>query len=64
MRSSGYNVNHPIEVVEHNGQRYIIDGHHRAAAARQTHTPVTIRLIKNIDSHTSTFNSTKEVIDA
>ena len=64
MRNNGYDVNEPIDVVEHNEQRYIIDGHHRASAARQTHTPVTIKLIKNIENHKSTHNTVQDVIDS
>ncbi|WP_416364936.1 RHS repeat-associated core domain-containing protein [Pseudomonas sp. NFX183] len=64
MRSNGYDINQPIEVLEHNERRYIIDGHHRAAAARRTHTMVTIKLIENIESHESVFKNTKEVVDA
>ncbi|MCF5055317.1 type IV secretion protein Rhs, partial [Pseudomonas syringae] len=64
MRSSGYDINEPIEVVEYEQRRYIIDGHHRAAAARQTHTPVTIELIRDIKSHKAAFNSIKDVVDA
>ncbi|MFT0477077.1 RHS repeat-associated core domain-containing protein, partial [Pseudomonas antarctica] len=64
MRNTGYDKNTPIDVVEYNEQRYIVDGHHRASAARQTHTPVTIKLIQNIGTHESSFSSTKDVIDA
>ncbi|MCF5136490.1 RHS repeat-associated core domain-containing protein, partial [Pseudomonas lactis] len=64
MRNDGYDKNTPIDVFEYNEQRYIVDGHHRAAAARQTKTPVTIKLIQNIGDHNSSFNSTQDVIDA
>ncbi|MFK9007799.1 RHS repeat-associated core domain-containing protein, partial [Pseudomonas pergaminensis] len=64
MRSDGYKINEPIEIVEHNERRYIVDGHHRASAARQTHTPVTLKLITDIYSHETTFNSIEEVIEA
>ncbi|WP_188322576.1 RHS repeat-associated core domain-containing protein [Pseudomonas azotoformans] len=64
MRSDGYKINEPIEIVEHNERRYILDGHHRASAARQTHTPVTLKLITDIYSHKTTFNSIEEVIEA
>ncbi len=64
MQNSGYDVNTPIDVVEHNEQRYIIDGHHRASAARRTHTPVTIQLIKNLAPYKSSFSSIQDVIEA
>ncbi|WP_077430624.1 RHS repeat-associated core domain-containing protein [Pseudomonas sp. C9] len=61
MQKKGYDDDWPIDVVEHNGNRYIVDGHHRASAARQTHTKVSIVLIKDIVSHHSIFNSIDEV---
>ncbi|UII73789.1 DUF6531 domain-containing protein [Pseudomonas sp. HN11] len=64
MRDSGYDRNEPIDVVEHNERRYIVDGHHRASAARRTRTPVTIRLFKDIDSHKGAFSNLQDVIDA
>lgn len=33
MRSRGYDPAWPIEVVEHNDQWYVLEGHHRLAAA-------------------------------
>lgn len=41
-----------------------IDGHHLASAARQTNTPVTIRLIENLNNHHSSFSSKDEVLKA
>ncbi|MCS3417545.1 RHS repeat-associated protein [Pseudomonas sp. BIGb0450] len=64
MRSKGYDTNEPIDVVEVNGQRYIIDGHHRASAARRANTPVTIKLIENLNSHKGTLKSKDDVINA
>jgi ParB-like chromosome segregation protein Spo0J len=34
MRAGGWN-GPPIKVFEHNGVKYVLDGHHRLAAARQ-----------------------------
>src|SRR5205085_27684 len=34
MRKNGWTFE-PVLVVEHNGQRYVIDGHHRLEAARR-----------------------------
>ncbi|NAT38543.1 hypothetical protein CU661_15260 [Pseudomonas syringae pv. actinidifoliorum] len=48
MRTNGFKKDVPIDVVEHAGSYYIIDGHHRASAARTTHTPVSIRLITDL----------------
>ncbi|MBL7230236.1 MAG: RHS domain-containing protein, partial [Pseudomonas sp.] len=64
MRSNGYNKNTPIDVIEYNEQRYIIDGHHRASAARRTHTLVTIRLIDNIENHHASFSSINDVVNS
>ncbi|MHC8319416.1 RHS repeat-associated core domain-containing protein [Pseudomonas sp. GB2N2] len=61
MQKNGYDQSWPIDVVEDNGNHYIVDGHHRASAARQTHTKVSIVLITNIESHHSIFNSIDEV---
>jgi hypothetical protein len=64
MRKSAYDDRFPIEVAEHNGDLYILDGHHRAAAARQTGTKVTLMLIKDIAGHKTTSNSIDDVIDS
>ena len=61
MRESGYR-GPPIDVVESNGKYYIIDGHHRAAAARRTGTPVDIRVVDDITNHPSGFRSIEEVV--
>ncbi|WP_434590573.1 RHS domain-containing protein [Pseudomonas sp. R4-83] len=62
--SNGYDPVDPIDVVEHNGSLYILDGHHRAAAARQTSTNVTIRLITDLTKYDRTLNSIEEVIES
>jgi hypothetical protein len=64
MRNSGYDNKFPIDVLEHNGNIYVLDGHHRASAARQTGTKVTLRFIKDIARHKGTLNSIDEVIDS
>ncbi|MED7670821.1 ParB N-terminal domain-containing protein [Pseudomonas moraviensis subsp. stanleyae] len=64
MRSNGFNSDHPIDVAEHNGTLYILDGHHRASAARQTSTEVTIQLITNIRDHHGTLNTIEEVLES
>ena len=44
MRSQGY-VGDAIKVVESDGRMIIVDGHHRAAAAIRTRTPVDVEVI-------------------
>lgn len=60
-QNSGYYQCRPIDVVEDNGNHYIVDGHHRASVARQAHTKVSIVLKKNIESRHSIFNNVDEV---
>jgi RHS repeat-associated protein len=64
MQKNGYDDDWPIDVVEHNGSRYIVDGHHRASAARRTHTKVTIVLIKDLAGHHGAFNALDEVMES
>ncbi|EJN20393.1 RHS repeat-associated core domain protein-containing protein, partial [Pseudomonas sp. GM79] len=64
MQKNGYDDDWPIDVVEHNGSRYIVDGHHRASAARRTHTKVTIVLIKDLVGHHGAFNALDEVMES
>ncbi|WP_155956592.1 ParB N-terminal domain-containing protein [Rhizobium sp. CF080] len=44
MRENGYKGK-PIDVIEYNGRTIIVDGHHRAAAANRTGTPVDVRTV-------------------
>ena len=44
MRSQGY-VGDAIQVIEHKGKTIIVDGHHRAAAAIRTRTPVDVEVV-------------------
>ena len=44
MRSQGY-VGDAIKVVESDGRMIIVDGHHRAAAAIRTQTPVNVQVL-------------------
>jgi hypothetical protein len=64
MRNIGFNREYPIDVAEHHGSLYILDGHHRASAARQTSTEVTIQLITNIKDHHGTLNTIQEVLES
>lgn len=63
MKANGYKLP-PIDVVENEGILYILDGHHRATAARQTGTDVLVRIISDVESHSSSFKSLEEVIEA
>jgi RHS repeat-associated protein len=65
MRTNGFNKSQPIDVVEHDGSYYIIDGHHRAAAARRTHTPVSIRLITDLKEYgNKNYATTEDVLES
>lgn len=44
MRKDRYAFD-PIDVIEHDGGMIIVDGHHRAAAAMRTNTPVNVRVV-------------------
>ncbi|WP_281878279.1 RHS repeat-associated core domain-containing protein, partial [Pseudomonas atacamensis] len=61
---NGYDSVEPIDVIEHDGNLYILDGHHRAAAARQTSTNVTIRLITDLIKYDRTLNSIEDVLES
>jgi ParB-like chromosome segregation protein Spo0J len=61
---NGYDPTDPIEVVEHDGNLYILDGHHRAAAARQTSTNVTIKLISDLKTYNGALRSIEDVLDS
>ncbi|WP_158248892.1 RHS repeat-associated core domain-containing protein, partial [Pseudomonas sp. FW305-3-2-15-E-TSA4] len=63
MGDIGFNREFPIDVAEHHGNLYILDGHHRASAARQTSTEVTIQLITNIEDHHGNLNTIEEVLE-
>ena len=54
----------PIDVVQdENGQMYIVDGHHRAAAARVTGTKVEVNIVHDIENHPSSYESIEEIIN-
>ncbi len=48
MRENGW-VGDPIEVFQANGQNYIVNGHHRVAAARQAGIDVQYRVISQTE---------------
>ena len=61
MRNEGF-VGDGIDVVDNKGQLIIIDGHHRAAAARRTNTRVNVNVVTDIKNHPSNFNDINDVI--
>jgi hypothetical protein len=62
MRNNGYS-GPPIDVVkDEHGTMYIIDGHHRAAAARMTGTQVKVNVVTDISNHPSSYTTVDEVI--
>ena len=63
MRDNGY-IGDGIDVVEHQGKRYVIDGHHRLVAAKRTGTNVKINIVKDIPNHHSDFNSVQDVVQS
>lgn len=64
MREGGFDPNFPIDVAQKEEKLYILDGHHRASAARQTATKVIINLVRNIARHKGTLNSIDEVLES
>lgn len=48
MRQNGW-VGEPIEVFQANGQSYVVNGHHRVAAARQAGIDVQYRVISEAE---------------
>jgi uncharacterized protein (DUF1015 family) len=63
MRTGGWKGD-PIEVVEHNGKRYIIDGHHRVEAARRAGIDVQYEIVGPSEMAKHNYKSIDEVIRA
>jgi hypothetical protein len=63
MRTSGWKGS-PIAVLEHNGQKYILDGHHRTLAARQSETVVAYRAVSPRELPHFGYHSIDEVLQA
>ncbi len=64
MRNTGWN-GPPVDVVVHNGRTYIIDGHHRIAAAKMAGLDdVPIKIIGDLKSHPSSYNSIQDVLES
>jgi hypothetical protein len=63
MKAKGFDPAHPVDVVESGGDMFIVDGHHRVAAAKRAglqEVPVTV--VDDIASHPSSFRSVEEVV--
>jgi ParB-like chromosome segregation protein Spo0J len=63
MRTGGWQ-GEPIKVVENNGKRYIIDGHHRVEAARRAGIDVQYKIASPAEMAERGFDSIDEVIRA
>jgi len=54
----------PIAIFEHGGQKYILDGHHRVAAARQAGIEVPYRSILESDLPKFNYKDLADVLRA
>jgi filamentous hemagglutinin len=50
MKQTGFNSEYPIEVAEIDGKLIIIDGHHRAIAAKQEKIPLIPIILNQVSS--------------
>ena len=63
MRSNGWQGK-PIDVFEHNGTRYVLDGHHCLEAARRVGLDVPYRIRSEADLPQFSHRSVRELLDA
>ena len=63
MRKEGWTFE-PIDVAEHNGSYYILDGHHRVAAAKMAGVDVPFKVVQDIRVHETTLNTIEEVLES
>ena len=63
MRRDGWKGD-PIKIVEHNGQKYIIDGHHRVEAARRVGIEVQYEIASPSDLARSGYQTLDDVLHA
>ena len=64
MRAAGRWTKDPILVVEHNGQKYVIDGHHRFEAARRAKVEVQYKIASPEEMARFTYKTLDDVIRA
>jgi hypothetical protein len=63
MRKGGWQGD-PIEVVEHKGKRYILDGHHRVEAARRAGIDVQYEIVGPSEMAKYRYKSIDDIIRA
>jgi uncharacterized protein (DUF1015 family) len=63
MKANGWRGD-PIAVFEHGGEKYILDGHHRVAAARQAGIEVPYRSIPEADLPKFNYKDLADVLRA
>jgi len=61
MKQKGW-IGDPVDVVSHEGNYYLIDGHHRLAAAKRLNIPVPIRIVEDLSSHKCSWNTVEELV--
>jgi len=64
MRVNGFNPNYPIDVVISDERYYVVDGHHRLKAAKILGiNDIPIKVIENMQAHSSSWNTIEEVVN-
>jgi len=65
MRTNGFDINTPIDVVAHNDKFYILDGQHRYRAAIMAGiNEIPVKIITDIKNHPSSWTTIEEVVEA
>jgi len=63
MKANGWQGN-PIEVFEHGNEKYILNGHHRVAAARQAGIDIPFRGIPESELSSFGYKNSEAVLKA